>query len=84
MHRGCLFNFHKELIELRRQQGKLKELLSVPRGKLEKQELVIKLRDVHGEIARIESQLHAGSGSDGMSGNKWAEAFGKLDEVRNG
>jgi hypothetical protein len=84
MHRGCPINLHKELIELRRRQGKLKELLSAPREKLEKQELIIKLRDVRGEIARIESQLHAGSGSDGMSGNKWLEAFGKPDEVMNG
>jgi hypothetical protein len=36
MIRGCPFNFHKELIELRRQQGKLNELLSVPKEKLEK------------------------------------------------
>jgi len=61
MHRGHPVDVHKELIELRREQGKLKELLSVPREKLEKQELVIKLRDVRGEIARIESRLHAGS-----------------------
>ena len=84
MHRGCPLSVHKELIELRRQQGKLKELLSAPREKLEKQELIVKLRDVRGEIARIESQLHTGSAFDGVSGNKWPEAFGKLDEVMNG
>jgi hypothetical protein len=77
MHRGCPFNFHKDLIELRRQEGKLKELLSVPRQKLEKQELVIKLRDVRGEIASIESQLHAGSGPGSVK-QQWAETFGKL------
>jgi hypothetical protein len=84
MHRGCLLNVHKELIELRRQQGKLKELLSAPRDKSEKQELIIKLRDVRGEIARIESELHAGSGSNGVPGTKWPEALGTPDEVMNG
>jgi len=69
MHRGSPFNFHQELIELRRQQGGLKELLSVQREKLEKQELLIELRDVRGEIARMESQLHAGS-EPGQSNNE--------------
>ena len=82
MHRGHLVDVHKELIELRREQGKLKELLSVPREKLEKQELVIKLRDVRGEIARIESQLHAGS--ELWAKQRWSETFGKFDEVMNG
>ena len=52
MRRGHPVDVHKELIGLRREQRKLKELLAVPREKLEKQELVIKLRDVRGEIAR--------------------------------
>lgn len=36
-------------------------LLSIPRRKLDQRELLESLRDVWGEIARLESELHAKS-----------------------
>ena len=61
MHHKCSVDFHKELIELQRQRGRLKELLSIARPRLDRKDLVMRLRDVRGEIARIELQLHATS-----------------------
>jgi hypothetical protein len=61
MHHKCPVDFHKELIELQRQRGKLKELLSIARPRLDRKDLVTRLREVRGEIARIELQLHARS-----------------------
>ncbi|MGB8116313.1 MAG: hypothetical protein WCF22_21215 [Candidatus Sulfotelmatobacter sp.] len=52
-------DIHKELAELQRQERNLRELLSVPRASMDKEELVVRLREVRGEIARIETQLHA-------------------------
>jgi len=52
-------DIHKELAELQRQERNLRELLSVPRARMDKGELVLRLREVRGEIARIETQLHA-------------------------
>ncbi len=61
MHREWPVDFHKELIELQRQRGKLKELLSIARPRLDRKDLLTRLRDVRGEIARLELQLHARS-----------------------
>ena len=61
MHDKSPVEFHREVIELRKQEGKLKKLLSIPRGKQDQEELVESLREVHGEIARLESELHARS-----------------------
>jgi len=58
---------HKELIELHRQERNLRELLSVPRARLDKEELVVRLREVRGETARVEAQLHAGYGLQGVA-----------------
>jgi hypothetical protein len=41
--------------------SELKKLLSIPRRKLDQEELVEILRDVRGEIDRLESELHAKS-----------------------
>jgi len=54
-------DIHKELIELHRQERNLRELLSVPRARLDKEELLVRLREVRGEIARVESLMHSGS-----------------------
>lgn len=61
MRREWPVHFHKELIKLQRQRGELKELLSITRPRLDRRDLVTRLREVCGEIARIELQLHAGS-----------------------
>jgi len=61
MHHKSPADVHKELIELQRQRGKLKELLSIARPRLDRRDLVTRLREVRGEIARIELQLHARS-----------------------
>jgi len=61
MHDKSPVEFHKEVIDLRKQEGKLKKLLSVPRRKQDQEELVESLREVHGEIACLESELHVKS-----------------------
>ena len=58
MHDKSPVEFHREVIELRKQEGKLKKLLSIPRRKPDQEDLVESLRDVRGEIARLESELH--------------------------
>ena len=58
MHDRSPVEFHKEVIYFRKQESRLKKLLSSPRRKLEQEELVENLRDVRGEIARLESELH--------------------------
>ena len=50
MHDKSSVEFHKEVIYLRKQESKLKKLLSIPRRKLDQEELVESLRDVRGEI----------------------------------
>jgi hypothetical protein len=57
---------HRELIELQRQERNLRELLAVLRPRMDKEELVVRLREVRGEIARVESQLHARSEPHGI------------------
>ncbi len=61
MHHKGRLDFHKQLIGLQKEQGKLEELLSVARPSLDKKDLVSRLRDVRGEIACIELQVHAKS-----------------------
>lgn len=61
MHDTSSVEFHKEVIDLRKQKSKLKKLLSIPRRKLDQEELVVSLRDVRGEIDSLESELHAKS-----------------------
>jgi hypothetical protein len=56
MHDKSPVGFHGEVIDLRKQESKLKKLLSIPRRKLDQEELVEGLRDVRGEIARLESE----------------------------
>ena len=58
MHDKSPVEFHKEVICFRKQESKLKKLLSSPRRDLEQDELVESLRDVRGEIARLQSELH--------------------------
>ncbi len=58
MHDRSPVEFHKEVICFRKQESKLKKLLSSPRRELEQEELVESLRDVRGEIARLQSELH--------------------------
>jgi hypothetical protein len=61
MHDKSSVEFHREVIDLRKQESKLKKLLSIPRRKLDQEDLVENLRDVRGEIDRLESELHAKS-----------------------
>ncbi|MGA8341467.1 MAG: hypothetical protein WB781_05965 [Candidatus Sulfotelmatobacter sp.] len=61
MHDKSSVEFHREVIDLRKQESKLKKLLSIPRRKLDHEDLVENLRDVRGEIDRLESELHAKS-----------------------
>lgn len=61
MHDKSSVDFHREVIDLRKRESKLKKLLSIPRRKLEQEELVECLRDVRAEIDRLESELHAKS-----------------------
>ena len=58
MHDRSPVEFHKEVIYFRKQESKLKKLLSSPRRKPEQNALVESLRDVRGEIARLQSELH--------------------------
>jgi hypothetical protein len=51
---------HKELVELRGHLRNLRDMLSTPITKVDK-ELVLKLREVLREIAGIESRLRAKS-----------------------
>jgi hypothetical protein len=67
MDQGGPVDIHKQLIELHRQERNLRELLSVPRATLAKEELVVRLREVRGEIARLESELHSRSVLEGVS-----------------
>ena len=50
MHDKSPVEFHREVIDFRKQESKLKKLLSIPRRKLDQQELVESLSDVRGEI----------------------------------
>jgi hypothetical protein len=61
MHDRSPVEFHREVLHLRKQEGKLKKLLSIPRPNRDHEELVENLRDVRGEIARLESEVHAKS-----------------------
>ena len=61
MHDKSPVDFHKEVVDLRKREGKLKKLLSIPRRKHDQEDLVESLREVHGEIARLESELHVKS-----------------------
>jgi hypothetical protein len=69
---------HREVMGLRKQKSKLKKLPSIPRRKLDQHELLESLREVRGEIARLESvrrpltdvlrlvaNVHSGSWSPG-------------------
>lgn len=47
--------------QLRKDESRLKKLLSIPRPNLEKEVVVEGLRDVHGEIARLQSDFDAKS-----------------------
>ena len=58
MHDRSPVEFHKEVIYFHKQESRLKKLLSSSRRKVEQEELVENLRDVRGEIARLESELH--------------------------
>ena len=58
MHDRSPVEFHKEVISFRKQESKLKKLLSSPRRKLDQDQLIENLRDVRGEIARLQSELH--------------------------
>lgn len=54
MHDKSSVDFHREVIDLRRRESKLKKLLSIPRRKLEQEELVESLRDVwRGRSPRV-------------------------------
>jgi hypothetical protein len=77
MHDRSPVESHREVMGLRKQKSKVKKLLSIPRRKPE-HELVESLRDVRGEIARLESarqplvrvsrlaaNVHSGSWSPG-------------------
>jgi hypothetical protein len=59
MDEGSPVDIRKELIELQRRERNLRELLSIPRVKMDKEDLVSRLREVRSETARIEAQLHA-------------------------
>ena len=59
MHDKSPVEFHREFIDLRKQESKLMNLLSIQRRKPDQEELVETLRDVRGQIARLESELHA-------------------------
>lgn len=61
MHDKSSVEFHREGIDLRKQESKLMKLLSIPRRKLEQEELVESLRGVRGEMDRHDSELHAKS-----------------------
>ncbi len=63
MDEGNPVDIRKELIELHRRERNLRELLSMPRVKMDKEGLVSRLREVRGEIARVEARIHARSGS---------------------
>jgi hypothetical protein len=56
---GHPVGLHREWIELHRRERNLRELLSVPRAGLDKEELLVRLRKVRGEIARVESLTHS-------------------------
>lgn len=58
MHDKSSVEFHRKVIDLRKQESKLKKLLSIPRRKLDQEELVESLHDVRGEIDRLESESH--------------------------
>ena len=61
MHDKSPVEFHKEVVDLRKKEGRLKKLLSIPKRKQDQEGLVESLREVHGEIAYLESELHAKS-----------------------
>ncbi len=61
MHDKFPIEFQREVIDLRKQENKLKKLRSIPRRKLDQQGLVQSLRDVRGEIVFLESKLHTKS-----------------------
>jgi hypothetical protein len=61
MHDKSSVEVYREVTDLRKQEGKLKKLLSISRRKLDHEDLVENLRDVRGEIDRLASTLHAKS-----------------------
>ena len=61
MHGNSPVECHREVVDLRKQESRLKKLLSIPRRKLDQEELVESLPAPHGEIDRLESEVHAKS-----------------------
>ncbi len=55
------FDFHKDLMELHKQERNLRSFLALSRAELDDGELLLTLWEVRGEIARMESLLHARS-----------------------
>jgi hypothetical protein len=55
------FDFHKDLMELHKQERNLRSFLALSRTELDEGELLLTLWEVRGEIARMESLLHARS-----------------------
>lgn len=61
MHDKSSVEFHREVVDLRKQESKLKKLLSIPRRKLEQEELVETSVTCGERFDRLESELHAKS-----------------------
>lgn len=61
MHQVRYFDFHKDLMELHKQERNLRSLLALSRAEWDDGKLLLTLWEVRGEIARMESLLHARS-----------------------
>jgi len=92
MHDKSSVEFHREVIDLRKQESKLKKLLSIPRQKLEQEELIESLRDVQRDsIASSPSRtrsLNLRTDGDGSRGKCYCGGRNlsswRLAETRNG
>jgi hypothetical protein len=63
MDKRHVSNTHEaDLAILQREEKSLKCFLSVPRAEPEKEELVLRLRELRGEIALAEAQMHSRPG----------------------
>jgi hypothetical protein len=63
MDKPHVSNIHAvDLAVLQRKEKSLRCLLSVPRADPERRELVLRLVELRGEIALVETQMHARAG----------------------
>jgi hypothetical protein len=62
MDKRHVSHIHADLAVLQRREKNLRCLLSVPRAQPEKEELILRLRELRGEIALAEAQMHARPG----------------------